>query len=66
MELCDWQTQCSTLAHAETGTLSHRLRRMMPTVGCEADAVAFTKDTTVLWSAGWVRCTILAKQPAQL
>ncbi|KAF5840499.1 hypothetical protein DUNSADRAFT_16590 [Dunaliella salina] len=45
VELCDWQTTCSTLAEAEKqGSLKSICRRMMPTVGCEADAVAFTEE----------------------
>ena len=38
------------LACIDDGTLSYRLRRMMPTVGCEADAVAFTEQVQALWS----------------
>ena len=38
------------LACIDDGTLSYRLRRMMPTVGCEADAVAFTEQAEALWS----------------
>ena len=36
VRLVDWQTQCSMLATAEGVTYS--LKRLMPTVGCEADA----------------------------
>jgi hypothetical protein len=42
VELYDWQSQCSMLA-SDTG-LAYSLRRLMPTVGCEADAIAFTED----------------------
>lgn len=38
------------LASVDNGTLSYRVRRMMPTVGCEADAVAFTEEAQSLWS----------------
>ncbi len=38
----DWHTQTSTLASDE-GLLT-TLKRLMPIVGCEADAVAFTED----------------------
>ena len=36
VRLVDWQTQCSMLATDEGVT--YRLKRLMPTVGCEADA----------------------------
>ena len=36
------QTQCSSLA--EGNTLLRKLKRLMPTVGCEADAVAFNEE----------------------
>ena len=36
VRLVDWQTQCSMLATDEGVTYS--LKRLMPTVGCEADA----------------------------
>lgn len=39
------QTQCSTIA--EGSTLRSKLKRLMPTVGCEADAVAFTEEERV-------------------
>lgn len=39
------QTQCSTLA--EGSTLRRTLKRLMPTVGCEADAVAFTEEERI-------------------
>ncbi len=45
MEVYDWQSQCSTLACADMRTLTYRVRRMMPTVGCEADAVSFTEES---------------------
>ncbi|KAL2928384.1 Root meristem growth factor 4 [Bienertia sinuspersici] len=34
----DWQTQCPTLADPQTLFLSYRTVRLLPTVGCEADA----------------------------
>ncbi|KAG0626942.1 hypothetical protein M758_2G163200 [Ceratodon purpureus] len=34
----DWQTQCPTLAHPEKGHLWYKVIRLLPTVGCEADA----------------------------
>jgi hypothetical protein len=42
VELFDWASQCSMLATPEG--LRYKLRRLMPTVGCEADAVAFTEE----------------------
>ncbi|KAK9823574.1 hypothetical protein WJX72_003936 [[Myrmecia] bisecta] len=42
VELYDWQSQCSMLA-SDSG-LQYTLRRMMPSVGCEADATAFTEE----------------------
>ncbi|GBF98323.1 hypothetical protein Rsub_10986 [Raphidocelis subcapitata] len=46
VELFDWQTQCSATTGAGGNELRSTLRRLMPTVGCEADAVAFTEDAT--------------------
>ncbi len=43
------------LASPEDGTLTYRVRRMMPTVGCEADAVAFTEESQALWAASEAR-----------
>lgn len=51
VELHDWQSQCS--AHSpEPGVLVYLLRRLMPTVGCEADAVAFKEESRRLFAAG--------------
>uniref|UniRef100_A0A7S0WYN7 Uncharacterized protein n=1 Tax=Chlamydomonas leiostraca TaxID=1034604 RepID=A0A7S0WYN7_9CHLO len=45
VELYDWQTVVSSRALPEQpGQLELVCRRMMPTVGCEADAVAFTEE----------------------
>uniref|UniRef100_A0A453J2D7 Uncharacterized protein n=1 Tax=Aegilops tauschii subsp. strangulata TaxID=200361 RepID=A0A453J2D7_AEGTS len=39
VQVFDWQTQCPTLADpAAPGALHYRLVRLLPTVGCEADA----------------------------
>ncbi|WIA14417.1 hypothetical protein OEZ85_002943 [Tetradesmus obliquus] len=49
VELWDWQSQCSsTTAAAADGRLKLRsmVRRLMPTVGCEADAIAFTEEVS--------------------
>ncbi|PRW18378.1 hypothetical protein C2E21_9304 [Chlorella sorokiniana] len=50
VELFDWQSQSSMLA--EEGGLTATDRRMMPTVGCEADAIAYTQDARQLFSTG--------------
>lgn len=42
VELFDWQSICSSIATPQG--LSYNVKRMMPTVGCEADAVAFTEE----------------------
>lgn len=46
VELFDWQSQCSCTT--EGGQLRSTLRRLMPTVGCEADAVAFTEEASTV------------------
>ncbi|PON89893.1 glycerol kinase [Trema orientale] len=38
VKVFDWQTQCPTLAHPEELLLSYKLIKLLPTVGCEADA----------------------------
>lgn len=38
VEVHDWQTQCPTLAQLEKGKLWYKVIRLLPTVGCEADA----------------------------
>ncbi|GAB2219292.1 hypothetical protein Droror1_Dr00006927 [Drosera rotundifolia] len=38
VQVFDWQTQCPTLAEPESNLLSYRVIRLLPTVGCEADA----------------------------
>lgn len=48
VKLYDWQTQCS-MKTTETGGLQYKLRRLMPTVGCEADAIAFTEEADVIF-----------------
>lgn len=50
VELFDWQSQSSVLADA--GGARATCRRMMPTVGCEADAIAYTQDAVQLFGAG--------------
>jgi len=55
VELYDWTSQCSMLADV-TG-LQYTLRRLMPTVGCEADAVAFTEDLQAMFTPGGAAIT---------
>ncbi|KAI4366990.1 hypothetical protein MLD38_022779 [Melastoma candidum] len=38
VKVFDWQTQCPTLAREDGETLEFRLIKLLPTVGCEADA----------------------------
>ncbi|GAQ82273.1 hypothetical protein KFL_001060050 [Klebsormidium nitens] len=38
IRLFDWQTQCSSYGSKEDGTVLFKLARLLPTVGCEADA----------------------------
>lgn len=49
VKLYDWQSQCSMFADAEG--MKYTLRRLMPTVGCEADAIAFTEEAQEMFSA---------------
>ena len=52
VEVADWQTQCSTEVLPVPGgdaistsfSLSYRLKRLLPSVGCEADATAFVDE----------------------
>lgn len=38
VEIYDWQTMCPTLGQEEPGILGYKVIRLLPTVGCEADA----------------------------
>ncbi|CAN6464035.1 unnamed protein product [Victoria cruziana] len=38
VKVFDWQTQCPTLAEAEEPVLVYKVIKLLPTVGCEADA----------------------------
>ncbi|GFR51305.1 hypothetical protein Agub_g13669 [Astrephomene gubernaculifera] len=56
VELFDWQSQCSSVivASGNDGSqldLRNLLKRLMPRVGCEADAVAFVEEAADVWSA---------------
>lgn len=44
MTLTDWQSQSSCQMSVGNDQYLIRLRKMMPTVGCEADAVVYTED----------------------
>lgn len=38
VKVFDWQTQCPTLAEADDFVVKYKLIKLLPTVGCEADA----------------------------
>ena len=38
VKVFDWQTQCPTLVETEDFTVAYKLMKLLPTVGCEADA----------------------------
>uniref|UniRef100_A0A5B7BJA6 Uncharacterized protein n=1 Tax=Davidia involucrata TaxID=16924 RepID=A0A5B7BJA6_DAVIN len=38
VKVFDWQTQCPTLAKPEDFSVTYKLIKLLPTVGCEADA----------------------------
>ncbi|KAI7756435.1 hypothetical protein M8C21_029116 [Ambrosia artemisiifolia] len=38
VQVFDWQTQCPTLAQPDNSSVIYKLVRLLPTVGCEADA----------------------------
>ncbi|CAH1433483.1 unnamed protein product [Lactuca virosa] len=45
VKVFDWQTQCPTLAQPENPSAIYKLIKLLPTVGCEADAATrFTVD----------------------
>lgn len=46
----DWQSQCSM--QCDAAGLAYTHRRMMPTVGCEADAIAFTSQEQQVFGPG--------------
>ena len=49
VDVLDWQTQCSSLVSDSAFQVTSR--KLMPTEGCEADAVAFNQEAVKLWSA---------------
>ncbi|KAL8463141.1 hypothetical protein ACS0TY_033971 [Phlomoides rotata] len=38
VKVFDWQTQCPTLAQSQSQSLAYKTIKLLPTVGCEADA----------------------------
>lgn len=48
---CLMETHAPTASTTCTAQFRSLLRRLMPTVGCEADAVAFTEGTGDTWSS---------------
>ncbi|EFJ49817.1 hypothetical protein VOLCADRAFT_117141, partial [Volvox carteri f. nagariensis] len=56
VELYDWQSQSSCLvtqapAPGQPGSLRNIFKRLMPTVGCEADAIAYVEEAEDVWRA---------------
>ncbi|GIL74009.1 hypothetical protein Vretimale_5059 [Volvox reticuliferus] len=54
VELYDWQSQSSCLVTQGPGTvrsLRNIFKRLMPTVGCEADAIAYVEEAEDVWKA---------------
>ncbi|GAA0161840.1 hypothetical protein LIER_18066 [Lithospermum erythrorhizon] len=62
----DWQTQCPTLASQEHVSLTYKLIRLLPTVGCEADAATrYTIDERSVFSnQESSACSCFAYQPS--
>jgi hypothetical protein len=56
VDLHDWQSHSSMLAGE--GGLAATTRRLMPTVGCEADAVAFTQQAADMFAPGATPATV--------
>lgn len=53
VKVFDWQTQCPTLADPQNFILSYRSIRLLPTVGCEADAATvYSSDERNIGSEG--------------
>nr|XP_043627085.1 uncharacterized protein LOC122598556 [Erigeron canadensis] len=52
VKVFDWQTQCPTLAQPDNSSLIYKLIKLLPTVGCEADAATrYTIDERVVGGA---------------
>ncbi|KAG2430547.1 hypothetical protein HXX76_010067 [Chlamydomonas incerta] len=50
VELFDWQSQ-SSCTIPQGRSLRNIFKRLMPTVGCEADAIAFVEEAADVWQA---------------
>ncbi|XP_071726267.1 uncharacterized protein [Rutidosis leptorrhynchoides] len=49
VQVFDWQTQCPTLAQPNNSSLIYKLVKLLPTVGCEADAATrYTIDERII------------------
>ncbi|KAJ9550244.1 hypothetical protein OSB04_014289 [Centaurea solstitialis] len=49
VQVFDWQTQCPTLAQPDNSSAVYKLIKLLPTVGCEADAATrWTIDERVI------------------
>lgn len=52
VKVFDWQTQCPTLAQPENSSAIYKLIKLLPTVGCEADAATrFSIDERMIGGA---------------
>lgn len=51
--LYDWQTQTSSIV--KDASLKVSVKKLMPTVGCEADAVAFNEDAADVFAGDYAR-----------
>lgn len=61
VKVFDWQTQCPTLAHPSNFSLDYKLIRLLPTVGCEADAATrYSVDQRSITTSS---CTAFAYHP---
>jgi len=61
VKVFDWQTQCPTLAHPSNFSLDYKLIRLLPTVGCEADAATrYSVDERSITTSS---CTAFAYHP---
>lgn len=58
VKVFDWQTQCPTLAHPDAKTFLYKSIKLLPTVGCEADAA--TRYTIDHRSVGGSKSSALA------
>lgn len=62
VKVLDWQTQCPTLAHPSNFSLNYKLIRLLPTVGCEADAATrYSVDERNITTSS---CTAFAYHPS--